>query len=283
MKILSSFLKNIIQHTVFVRYFLYYIERRCNINSGMENDLYHEGWSFIIITDGKNKKLLNSSIKSILDEFGEDRYEIIVIGQNRDYPQLNNKIRYIPYYSFPFLAGWITIKKNIGAKVAIYNKLVIMHDYVSLNRGWKVGFDEFGQDYDICMNRIKLKNGNRTRDWLVYDYPNLGPALLPYKIQCKKYQYISGTYFVVKKDFFIRNLLDEKLRWGEGEDVEWSKRVREKANIVFNNNSCVSYLKDKLPNDAPYCDNWIENTIKLYGMYSININKGNYAEDIAKY
>ena len=87
----------------------------------------------------------------------------------------------------------------------------------------------------------------------------------------------------MKKDFFIRNLLDEKLRWGEGEDFEWSKRVREKANIVFNNNSCVSYLKDKLPNDAPYCDNWIENTIKLYGMYSININKGNYAEDIAKY
>ncbi|UVV62742.1 hypothetical protein NXY01_00345 [Bacteroides fragilis] len=120
-------------------------------------------------------------------------------------------------------------------------------------------------------------------DWLVYDYPNIGPALLPYKIQCKKYQYISGTYFVVKKDFFINNLLDEKLRWGEGEDVEWSKRVREKANIVFNNNSCVSFLKDKSPNDAPYCDNWIENTIKLYGMYSIDINKENYVEDIAKY
>ncbi|MFK1855419.1 hypothetical protein ACIXCW_14085 [Bacteroides fragilis] len=168
----------------------------------MENDLYHEGWSFIIITDGKSKEMLNFTIKSILDEFGEDRYEIIVIGQNRDYPQLNNKIKYISYYSLPFLAGWITIKKNIGAKAAIYNKLVIMHDYVSLNRGWKVGFEEFGRDFDICMNRITLKNGNRTRDWLVYDYPNIGPALLPYKIQCKKYQYISGTYFVVKKDFF---------------------------------------------------------------------------------
>ena len=95
MKILGSFLKNIIQHTVFIRYFLDYIERRCNINSRMENDLYHEGWSFIIITDGKSKEMLNFTIKSILDEFGEDRYEIIVIGQNRDYPQLNNKIKYI--------------------------------------------------------------------------------------------------------------------------------------------------------------------------------------------
>ena len=61
--------------------------------------------------------------------------------------------------------------------------------------------------------------------------------------------------------------------------VKESKR----ANIVFNNNSRVSFLKDKSPNDAPYCDNWIENTIKLYGMYSIDINKENYVEDIAKY
>lgn len=87
----------------------------------------------------------------------------------------------------------------------------------------------------------------------------------------------------MKKDFFINNLFDEKLRWGEGEDVEWLKRVREKVNIVFNNNSCVFFLKDKLLNDVLYCDNWIENMIKLYGMYFIDINKENYVEDIVKY
>lgn len=46
----------------------------------MENDLYYEGWLFIIIIDGKSKEMLNFIIKSILDEFGEDCYEIIVIG-----------------------------------------------------------------------------------------------------------------------------------------------------------------------------------------------------------
>ena len=37
--------------------------------------------------------------------------------------------------------------------------------------------------------------------------------------------------------------LDENLVWGQGEDVEWSKRVREKYDFNMNTNSTVRIIK----------------------------------------
>jgi hypothetical protein len=38
--------------------------------------------------------------------------------------------------------------------------------------------------------------------------------------------YVSGSVMIVRKEFMLDNPLDENLGWGEGEDVEWSLRVR---------------------------------------------------------
>ena len=57
--------------------------------------------------------------------------------------------------------------------------------------------------------------------------------------------YISGAYWVAKKDFMTKNKLNEQLLWGEGEDVEWSKRVRKKIEFDFNELSTVKLLKEK--------------------------------------
>ena len=70
--------------------------------------------------------------------------------------------------------------------------------------------------------------------------------------------YISGTYFCVKKHFFMDNLLDENLFWGDGEDVEWSKRVRVKTQFTFNPHSIVKYRKLKDLEGAPYDHLWTD-------------------------
>ena len=57
--------------------------------------------------------------------------------------------------------------------------------------------------------------------------------------------YISGGYWVAKKKFMLANPLDESLRWGESEDVEWSLRIRDKFKYVMNINSTVKTIKQK--------------------------------------
>ena len=116
---------------------------------------------------------------------------------------------------------------------------------------WKSGFEKFGDDWQVSVNRIIDINGDREKDWILYDHPDLKTkkndltqCLLPYHLN-SKYMYISGAYFCVKYDFFKNNQLNKNLFWGEGEDVEWSLRVREKTRFCFNPFSIVQFNKIK--------------------------------------
>ena len=66
-------------------------------------------------------------------------------------------------------------------------------------------------------------------------------------IYLSKYMYISGAYWVAKKEVMLEFPLDENLCWGEGEDVAWSKQVREKYTFSMNPYSTVRTLKFKDP------------------------------------
>jgi hypothetical protein len=44
--------------------------------------------------------------------------------------------------------------------------------------------------------------------------------------------YISGAYFIIKKQIALQYPLNEKLVWGQGEDVELSQRLTDN-NIVL--------------------------------------------------
>jgi len=57
--------------------------------------------------------------------------------------------------------------------------------------------------------------------------------------------YISGGYWLAKKYVMEEEPLNEKLGWGESEDVEWSKRVLNKFSYKMNTYSTVQTLKDK--------------------------------------
>ena len=77
-----------------------------------------------------------------------------------------------------------------------------------------------------------------------------------------KYMYISGAYWVAKKQIMEEFPLDESLVWGKGEDVEWSKLVREKYNFSFNRNSSVKFLKQKSICEFYEVDEKTINTLK---------------------
>lgn len=255
------------------------------------------GWSFCIVTSPGNDSLLKGSIDSIISEFkGRNDYEIIIVGVsklrdsyasesvrffevNEDFfkfdlsiPNIKKSIKQRNLKRLLFKYGPISFKKNYAAKRAKFENLCVLHDYVALESGWAKGFEVFGNTWSVCMNKIHNKDGSRHRDWCALDFPNIGAGLLPYN-QSVPYMYFSGTYFCVKKQFFIDNPLDETLFWGESEDVEWSIRIRQKIEFRMNENSTVKYLKLKPLNEAPYCDGWREGTQKLTKKLGSKANK----------
>jgi hypothetical protein len=71
-------------------------------------------------------------------------------------------------------------------------------------------------------------------------------CLLPYNfvnnIKTNKYMYVSGAYYIIKKNIATTYLLDETLEWGQSEDVEYSKRLHEKEIIITCNHYSEAYL-----------------------------------------
>ncbi|ELA8064161.1 hypothetical protein P3383_17395 [Vibrio parahaemolyticus] len=243
-------------------------------------------WSFCIVAGSGSEDKLNILISSIQREFinTESFCDIVIVGNVKE-DLLSDNIRvykpkerfFRPDFSFKnmkqaikmkrpqrliFKYGPISYKKNYAVKMAKFENVVVMHDYIVLEKGWLSGFLLHGGDWNVCMNVVKNKDGSRYRDWCTWDFPGVGPALLPYDKYVKE-MYISGTYFCVKKSFYLENPLDEKLFWGEGEDVEWSIRVRDKTTFSMNPHSTISFSKLKPLDESPYDDIWVSNTNML--------------------
>lgn len=141
----------------------------------------------------------------------------------------------------------LTVKKNRMVRHAIHDTVVIMHDYYCLYNDWYENFRNINFEWDVLMSPIVNLDGTRFRDWCIWDDPEYGtawmqyepwcpngrlnngsPFLAPYTYNRTQYMYISGGYWVAKKDFMMSNPLDESLEWGQAEDVEWCVRVRDK-------------------------------------------------------
>lgn len=211
-------------------------------------------WSFCILY--KSTDYLQNQINSIKNQkkISINDYEIILVGPSSS--QINEivcKNKNINHILFEDESKnvWITKKKNLAVKAAKYENLVITHDYIGLCEDWYSNFLDFGDDWDVCMNPIRTMDNKRFRDWVEWvDYKNpnsyWGPVFLQYADHSKiKKMYISGTYWCAKKEFMLKNPLNENLMWEQGEDVEWSKRCQNYWNYKMNCKSVVKILKDK--------------------------------------
>lgn len=192
--------------------------------------------------------------------------EIVVVGGNpiKFVMKVPACLTHIPFNE-SFKPAWITKKKNIITRVAQYENIVYMHDYIDLMHDWDMGFDEL-EPWDVCMSKIFTQDGQRFRDWVAWDDPDFGPpggrihekwcppegiyrpgslANLPYDYNKSRGMYISGAYWIAKKEFMLKYPLNEELSWGEGEDVEWSYRARKTWRYKMNTKSRVRLNKRK--------------------------------------
>lgn len=206
-------------------------------------------WSFAIPYLTGN--FLPTVIKSILnqDNLKRDDVDIVLIGPN--IPAINsiaNLVDKIIIFEESPIPSWITMKKNLAIQNCKYENICVMHDYVGLCKNWYNGYVEFGNDWDVCMNSIRMINGMRYRDWITMQRP---VKFISYHdmTQTKTNMYVSGTYWCAKKKFMLDNPLDVRYTWGQGEDIEWSLRCREKWNYKLNLNSVVRLVKEKPEED----------------------------------
>ena len=206
-------------------------------------------FTFGIITNNEGK-FLNQVIKSI-EALSIPQYEIIIVG-SADVTAINTRII---YFDESIRKSWITKKKNLITKEAIYENIVYLHDYIVFDKDWYNGFLRYGSDFKICMNPIINLDGTRFRDWSLWPHNNNfmdkiiesnRQCLIPYNMtHLSQYMYISGSYWVAKKNVMLEYPLNENLLWGEGEDVEWSIRIRKKLKFSCNSFSHVHLLKQK--------------------------------------
>jgi len=202
-------------------------------------------WSFVIsYLDGIYLEQIINSIRN-QNNLTKDKFEIILIGPDNEAlhkvkPLINNNI----IFNETLVPGWITMKKNLAVQNANFENVCIMHDYVGLCENWYNGYLNFENDWDVCSNPIRTSKGSRYWDWITLKRPI---EFISYDdlSQTKTNMYVGGTYWCAKRKFMLENPLDVRRVWGQGEDVEWAMRCKDKWNYTFNPFSVVRLLRDK--------------------------------------
>jgi len=240
-------------------------------------------FTFGIITNN-NISSVNLIIASIAKQHIPE-YEIIIVGVDQiNNPHIKGKNTKCIPFDETIYPGWITKKKNTITQHAIYENIVYMHDYIVLEDNWYNGFLNYGNNFDVVINKINNSDGTRFRDWILNIHflkgmflkviqhiptlnapdiwiqpyadmtskinvpPDASTLFLNYNDDGEKWQnyiYLSGSYFICKKYVMLDFPLNEKLLHCQGEDVEWSQRIRTKYKFKFNKHSIVKLLKQK--------------------------------------
>lgn len=230
--------------------------------------------TFGICSSADSSIYLEKVISSIIEQKIES-YEIIIVGNvNLSIHNLKN-VRIIEFDE-KIKPGWITAKKNLITKFAKYENIVYLHDYIVFEKNW---FQEIESDLENCeilMCKILNLDGTRFRDWVLW-VENHEPfdlylqrtrkGLLPYSEKLfSEFMYISGSFWIAKKNVMEEFPLNEELVWGESEDIEWSKRVRNRYKFHLNNRASVKLLKQKSVEFEP-CDPIFIEALREYTIY----------------
>jgi hypothetical protein len=219
------------------------------------------GWTFGIITGGAAGDAVAAVIASIVAQ-GIPAYEIIVMGVSEDRDDGPVRYRRFDDAGAGAAAFPISRKKNAIVRMARHERLCLIHDYVALDPGWYAGFRRFEAehpDWRVVVCRVENQDGTRYLDWFsschpatAFDWARVPPrpvrmrlVWLPDGIAAPGYQFVPGYAWAVRRAVMLEHPLDERLRWNEAEDAEWSGRVCRSHALLHNPRSAFRFLKLK--------------------------------------
>jgi hypothetical protein len=185
-------------------------------------------WTFGIPSGGENIDLLRDTIKSIRSQ-EIPNYEILICGPEklRNYFENQKDIQIVEEKKQKDIRVPICHKKNQLLSSSQYENLMIMHDRYTLPLDWYERMKEFGNYFDIlCLPTVNRRNERFAVDWMEWGYP-ISDRMI--KIRFLSYfdkshhTIVPGGCVVLKKQVSKLVSFDERLFWGELEDVHLSK------------------------------------------------------------
>lgn len=182
--------------------------------------------------------LANQNVDNIIQSIKKQNikeYEIIIVG-NPEIFSKDEKVVNI-YCHECETKNWITQKKNIITQYAQYQWVVMLKDYILLERNWYLGLCKFisENECDIVMNKIINNRKGRCIDW-VWNNPNLKEGRnVNYSVENHPGMFVPGAFLCAKKELLTKHSFSEKIvGLNRQSDVEWSMRVLKTAVYKFN-------------------------------------------------
>lgn len=185
-------------------------------------------WTFGIPSGGKNTDWIDELILTIVNQ-EIPNLEIIICGkyENKELIEkydlriiddvvLQNDLR-IP----------ISHKKNKIINCAKHENICILHDRFLLPDKWYINMVEYGNYFDyLCLPTCDSQMNRFQVDWMEWSYPISDRFKRNKSLEYSKWSpnvIIQGGVVVGKRKLLKRHLLDERLFWGELEDIHFSK------------------------------------------------------------
>jgi len=195
-----------------------------------QRDVTSNEITFGIVTSGKNNENLERLVKS-LDTLRNDSritFEIIVCGPENFSLPSNLTSSVDTYLAEPMAhldLPMTNLKKNLIAKHAKFSNLIISHDRYVFSPAVVDNLLEFGGDFDVCTFEAVDENNDPFPQWVSYSHKWKNSLHLD-SDSFESNVYLNGGIFLVKKDLMLSHPINPLLFWGYGEDIEWSRRMK---------------------------------------------------------
>jgi hypothetical protein len=211
-------------------------------------------WTFGIPFGGKNSIWVEELILSIVNQ-KIPNYEIIICGPYRNKEFINK-------YNIKIIADVklendiripICHKKNKIIKNASFQNICILHDRFLFQRNWYIKMKEYGNYFDyLCLPTMDLNMNRFDVDWMEFNFPISQKFKRNKSFEYSKWSpniIIQGGVVIGKADLLKKHLLDERIHWGELEDMHLSKVAYLDGSLINidKNNFFISRAVNHIP------------------------------------
>lgn len=223
-------------------------------------------WSAVVVYSGRKDELplLDKCLHGLMRQKELTHGgQIVVCGpaEASDVVRTYEGVEYLPYET-PIAAGRFLVgkKKNFAVAHLRHERVLICHSRIVLDEGC---LTRIPVEFDVITPRIQIQTASgRQIPYLDLFFqklystslysdrlpPFLGYTRTGWRRYLRAYHpYVDGGLFCVKKSLFISIPLSETVAWGEGEDVEWCRRLLIQGKIVeLADKATAKSLVDKL-------------------------------------
>ena len=196
------------------------------------------GFSFCIITDGKDPQKTFQEIRSIR-ALGIPQHEILIGGECAAFEDADLGLM------MPELAraGRLGAMRNALCAKACFDQIIVADDDLLFHGDFYDGFLKFGSQFDIASCKILNPDGTRYWDWKTYEKGV--NTLLGYE-QISPLVSLSGTFCMMKREVFKLVQWDPIRTFYQEEDVDFSIRLKiQGIKIVFNPYSTITHNDER--------------------------------------